>query len=123
MSLKVVTFVTILELAGYLALIILYSQLLSRFGTVNVPMYEYLRDNECTDGALARGIEEILNSIAKDRRVVSVGCAFVVASAASTILIYIITNIRIRNKLSSFCGCFGILGNTPENNQKTDYER
>jgi hypothetical protein len=70
MALKVVSFVTILELAGYLALIILYSQLLSKFGTVNVSMYEYLRDNQCTDGALARGIEEILNSIAKDRRLV-----------------------------------------------------
>ena len=70
MALKVVSFVTILELAGYLALIILYSQLLSKFGTVNVSMYEYLRDNQCTDGALARGIEEILNSIAKDRSMV-----------------------------------------------------
>jgi high-affinity nickel permease len=109
MALKVVSFVTILELAGYLALIILYSQLLSKFGTVNVSMYEYLRDNQCTDGALARGIEEILNSIAKDRKVVSVGFAFVLASAASTILIYIFTNIRIRNYLSSFCGCFGII--------------
>ena len=70
MALKVVSFVTILELAGYLALIILYSQLLSKFGTVNVSMYEYLRDNQCTDGALARGIEEILNRIAKDRSMV-----------------------------------------------------
>ena len=70
MALKVVSFVTILELAGHLALIILYSQLLSKFGTVNVSMYEYLRDNQCTDGALARGIEEILNSIAKDRSMV-----------------------------------------------------
>ena len=76
-------------------------------------MYEYLRDNQCTDGALARGIEQILNSFAKDKRVASVGLAFALASAAFTFFIYTYTSKGIRNCLGGCCGCFSGLKETP----------
>ena len=58
LSFWLVSFTTVLDLAGHAALIVLYSQLQNKYETVDIPMYEYLRDNQCTDGALARGIEQ-----------------------------------------------------------------
>ena len=46
-----------LEFFGYAALIVLYSRLQNTINVVDIYMYEYLRNNKCTDGALARGID------------------------------------------------------------------
>lgn len=81
-------------------------------------MYEYLRDNSCTDGALARGIEQILNSYAKDKKVTSVGLAFVLASAASSFFIYVCTSKALRSCLSRCCSCFSFLQDTPSYENK-----
>ena len=108
-----VSFTTVLDLAGHAALIVLYSQLQNKYETVDIPMYEYLRDNQCTDGALARGIEQILNSFAKDKRVTSVGLAFALASAAASFFIFTCTSKGIRNCLGGCCACFSTLKETP----------
>jgi hypothetical protein len=81
-------------------------------------MYEYLLDNQCTDGALARGVEQILNSFAKDKKVASVGLAFVLASAASSFFIYVCTSKALRGCLSRCCGCFSSLEKTPSYENK-----
>ena len=74
--------------------------------TVDITMYEYLRDNQCTDGALARGIDQVANNFARDSRVTSVGLFFALASAASTIFIYICTNKTIISRLGGCFSCF-----------------
>jgi len=68
-------------------------------------MYEYLRDNKCTDGALARAIEEIASNYAHDAKVTSVGLAFAVASCMASLLLYVCTSIFIRDWLGGSCNC------------------
>lgn len=98
----VVTIVTIFDLGGHAALIALFSKLQNTINTVDIYMYEYLRDNQCTDGALARAIEMIANSYANDMKVISVGLAFALGSFAASLLLFVCSSNGIRTCLS---GC------------------
>jgi hypothetical protein len=109
----VVTITTILDLGGHAALIILYSKLQNKINKIDIFMYQYLNDNRCTDGALGRGIEMFTNSYISDMKVTSLGLAFALASCASTFLIYVCTNIWMREFLSGCCRCFSGMKEIP----------
>lgn len=101
----IVLIATILELGGYAALIILYSQLQNAVNKVDIYMMEYLRDNECTDGALARAITKYAETYVHDMKVTSVGLAFVLFSAASLVLMVVCLSKPCRKMMQSCCCC------------------
>jgi len=74
-------------------------------------MYEYLRDNKCTDGALERAVEEIANNYTYDAKLTGVGLAFALASCAASILLFICTSKLIKECLGGCCNCFSGLKN------------
>ena len=66
-------------------------------------MYLYLRDNLCTDGALARGIFMITESFSKDKALATIGFAFAIASFTSKLLIYLFAYRKTRENLYNVC--------------------
>jgi hypothetical protein len=120
----VVGIVTLLEFGGHAALIILYSKLQNKVNKIDIYMYQYLRDNKCTDGALSRGIDMFTKDYANDIKVTSVGLFFVLASCAATFLIFVCTNKALRECLSGCCQCFSGLKDTPSyENRANDLQK
>jgi hypothetical protein len=52
-------------------------------------MLEYLRDNECTDGALGIGVEIIANSYSSDQLYLTYGYWFAIAGCVASVLIFL----------------------------------
>jgi hypothetical protein len=67
-------------------------------------MYEYLRDSECTDGALGRGIEITANSYSSDLSTITIGFWFAITGCVASVLIYLAGNKHITNYLANSLG-------------------
>ena len=52
-------------------------------------MYEYLRDNGCTDGSLGRGVEMIANSYSSDQLIITIGYWFAITGCVASVLTYL----------------------------------
>jgi hypothetical protein len=66
MSSMVVHILAFLDVILQIIVVVLYSRLKGKMGLLDIGMYEYLRDNGCTDGALGRGVEMIAKSYSSD---------------------------------------------------------
>jgi hypothetical protein len=67
-------------------------------------MYEYLRDNECTDGALSRGVEIIANSYSSDQLTITIGYWFAITGCVASVLIYMSANTHTSGYLANLLG-------------------
>ena len=55
-------------------------------------MYEYLRVNGCTDGALSRGVEIIAKSYSSDQSTITIGYWFAITGCVASVLTYLAAN-------------------------------
>ncbi len=62
-------------------------------------MYKYLHENNCTDGALARGIQEVNNSYSRDYLFVKIGFSLSILSIVCTVLVFLINFNKTRQWL------------------------
>ena len=67
-------------------------------------MYEYLRDNECTDGPLSRGIEIIANSYSSAQSAITIGRWFAIAASIASVLTYLAANKHTSGYLAKLLG-------------------
>ena len=67
-------------------------------------MYEYLRDNGCTDGALGRGIEMIANSYSSDQSTITIGYWFSITGCVASVLIYLAANKHTTSYIANLLG-------------------
>ncbi len=84
---------TLVDLIGHAIVIIFFSKLRGLMATVNIEMLTYLHENDCTDGALGRGIEMVADSYTKDSTQVTFAYIVVISSCISTIVVYLLTNL------------------------------
>jgi hypothetical protein len=54
--------VTVFGVIVQVALVLILSRLRYQMSNIDIDMFEYLRDNKCTDGALGRGVDVIAES-------------------------------------------------------------
>jgi hypothetical protein len=88
---------TLLDILLHIVVFIFIQNLKTTMSTVNVDMFEYLSTNQCTDGALARGIDVVASNFLKDASSVNVAQGIVIASIFATIFAYIGTNFAAKD--------------------------
>ncbi len=88
-----------IDLIAHSLMVVFYTIMKVQFKEVDVAMFQYLRDNHCTDGALARGIFMVSESFSKDNTLATIGFAFAIAGLACTLLIYLCVYRRTRECL------------------------
>ena len=67
-------------------------------------MYEYLRDNGCTDGALGRGVEMIANNYSSDQSTITIGYWFAITGCVASVLTYLAANTHTSGYLANLLG-------------------
>ena len=81
----------LVDFIAHAVLILFYMILTKLMSKVDLQMYHYLNDNQCADGALARGVFKVVESYSKDSKLIYAGFGLVIAGCAANILIYLFT--------------------------------
>ena len=94
----------VLDFVLEITVAVFFSRLIGKMSELDIEMYEYLRDNECTDGALGRGIEMIANSYSSDQSTITIGYWFAIGGCAASVLTYLAANTYTSGYLANLLG-------------------
>jgi hypothetical protein len=104
LSSMVVHILAFLDVIIQIIVVVLYSRLKGKMSLLDIGMYEYLRDNGCTDGALGRGVEMIANSYSSDQSTITIGYWFAIGGCLASVLTYLAGNIQTSGYLANLLG-------------------
>ena len=93
-----------LDVILQIIVVVQYSRLKGKMSLLDIGMYEYLRDNGCTDGALGRGVEMIANSYSSDQSTITIGYWFAIGGCLASVLTYLAGNIQTSGYLANLLG-------------------
>ncbi len=94
-----ITFWVVLELSGYVAIIVIYGDLASAIRKVDLSMMRYLAENQCVDGSLGRAIEVYAGQFKSDNGLIGIAFAFIILSLLCEIMMITCCNTWFYGKI------------------------
>lgn len=88
-----------LELAGYVALVVMYGDLANAIKQIDLSMLKYLAENQCLDGSLGRSIDVYAGQFKSDNGLIGVAFAFAILSIVSKLIMVVCCNTCLYGKI------------------------